>query len=89
MDRFVQQDAVGVGMGVDQSGRDNQPCSVDFAGGGQGGEVADRRDAVGRDGDIGWAGGSTGTVDECAAAQDQVGHGVGLLPSSSQASILA
>ena len=72
--RLVQQDAVGVRVGVDEAGRRGQGGSIDLSRRRLAGEVADRRDPIAVHGDIGGARRRARAVDQFRTANDQVRH---------------
>ena len=68
-------------MQVDEARRDHLAARIDLLLGRFGREIADGRDAITVDGDIGANASRSRSVDECAAANDQiVGHVSPLLP---------
>ena len=64
-----------MGMHVDKAGRDDQPRHIDLAGARHLRDRTDSRDPVAGDRDVAAEARRAGTVDDGAAAKDQVGHG--------------
>ena len=65
---------------IDKPGRDDKPRRIDLARARTLRHLADRRDAIPRDSDIGMPARPAGAIDHCAAAQDPIGHMTPLLP---------
>ena len=69
-----EQLEVGVGVHVDEAGTDEQPVGVDHPGRGLARETSDRRDTAAGDADVGAEPRVAGSVDDAAAANQQVEH---------------
>src|SRR5438045_4738786 len=67
---------------IDKPGRDDKPRRIDLARALALRHLADRRDAIPRDSDIGLPARPAGAIDHRAAAQDPIGHMTPLLPRS-------
>ena len=65
---------------IDKPGRDDKPRRIDLARARTLRHLADRRDAIPRDSDIGAPARPAGAIDHRAAAQDPIGHMTPLLP---------
>ena len=70
-----RQREVGMGLDVDEAGRDREPVGVDHLGGVAARFAADRGDAAVADGDVArLARGAAAVEQQAAADQDVVGH---------------